>query len=258
LNFQMTTRDSFVGLNILSNLIIRSVSSLTILNNPLFYLSETLNQLIITHVASTWDIIQLFKRVVLNNIKTVDFRNNNFPQLNKSCFTAIARKVEILYLLKSKIQLIEAQTFDDFENIRELYLQENELKILPENIFNSLLSLSSFNGLALRENQWICDCDILHLQKKMIEYQEKFIDKPYCRLPENLNGTFIIDLEDICVEETDDFTDIFTFSDITFSDTSTPGCDNSDNKPPKCTSTTKEGKRNDFQCKVIGLTRVKY
>lgn len=234
--FHITTREAFNGLTSLSVLTIRSIPSLQIFDFPMIYLNETLVQLTITHLTSSWDMSQLLSKVIFINIKTVDFRNNNFPSLNQTCFSGIAEKVEILYLLNSKIEQIEMKTFDDFKSLQELYLQENILKTLPENIFSNIIQLPSLVSIVLRENPWNCECDIMPLQTTVVEYIEIFPDELRCSTPEDRFDVLLIKIDDVCLEERDS-----TFDQTTFDLKGIPQCNNPSQSPFCKTSTRTKG-----------------
>lgn len=233
--FILDSRDCFIGLSGLSSLILKNNPIIETHDNPLFYLSESLTQLTIENITQTWDLAKLYPSSVLNNILSMNVANNNFPSLNSECFSGVSKNVRILSIRRSNIQSIESETFDEFKSLKQLSLHQNKLVNLPADIFKKIISLTSLDeapAIKIRENEWLCNCQLVKLQSTIRNHEDIF-DNPACFLPIEVTGNSISDIE-IChpdPETTND--DITSESD----ETTNQECDD-DSEDEDCYDTT--------------------
>ncbi|CAB3407430.1 unnamed protein product [Caenorhabditis bovis] len=106
------------------------------------------------------------------NLKTIQM--SSFVQLDA---------LHWLSLANSTLSHIHPQAFDVVPPLRHLDLSANELRGLP----SGLLAWHNIKTMKLRNNQWVCSCDLRALQLRAI-------DEPQCVGPENLKGAVLSEL----------------------------------------------------------------
>lgn len=131
----------------------------------------------------------------LSNLKSLTMKYNNIRSLNFSSFSGVKALSE-LNLANSRIETLNVNTFDFASStLRTIQLQNNLLKTLPDGIFDKLQMGVEKIKINLKNNLFHCDCDLIYLQNKMLEYPAVFQDVATCWTPE--------DLKDVAIKEVD-------------------------------------------------------
>lgn len=200
--FTLETRDTFFGLTRLNTLILKNNPSIEFYDKNLFYIADTLKYVSINKIEQTVNLTRFYWNVVLTNIISFSIDNNNLPTLSSASFSGVASNLEILAVRQSNVRTIENGTFDAFEKLKQLLLQQNKLLHLPGDIFNKLLELPSIDDIKLLSNEWNCDCQLVDLQSTLRNHRTIF-DDPTCHSPEQLKGEkFKRDNLELCPMET--------------------------------------------------------
>ncbi|CAO1437522.1 unnamed protein product [Diamesa hyperborea] len=131
----------------------------------------------------------------LSNLKSLTMKYNNIKSLNFSSFSGVKFLSE-LNLANSRIEQLNVNTFDFASNtLRTIQLQNNLLKTLPDGIFDNLKLGIEKIKINLKNNLWHCDCDLIYLQNKILEYPAVFQDVATCSSPEEHQGAEIKNVE---------------------------------------------------------------
>lgn len=149
----------------------------------------------------------------LSNLKSLTMKYNNIKSLNFSSFSGVKALSE-LNLANSRIELLNVNTFDFASStLRTIQLQNNLLKTLPDGIFDNLQIGVEKIKINLKNNLWHCDCDLIYLQNKVIEYPGVFQDVATCWTPDDLRDVEIKTV-DLCpnTDEPTDTTPLFNSS----------------------------------------------
>ncbi|XP_078375759.1 uncharacterized protein LOC144659197 [Oculina patagonica] len=97
------------------------------------------------------------------NIRSLDLRSNNFPNLEENIFANLT-KLQTLHLSSNKIHYLPKGLFSSLRELKYLQFRENSIQDLPENIFSNLINLKK---LELNSNK------IPHLPKGLFCCQNK-------------------------------------------------------------------------------------
>jgi hypothetical protein len=200
--FQILSKLAFNGLQSLQKLSITNCGNLEILDqNFLEPFAETLTDLSIFGIANPFSLSKVFgsSKFKLQKIANVNLKNNNLGSINAGSFTGIADRVELLYLMNSKIQTIAANTFVNFGNLTGVSLFSNELTTLPDGVFDNLIKKTKM-AISLDDNKWNCNCDFLKVQEMLAENRDIFRGSIKCAAPEELKGRQIVEVE-LCNED---------------------------------------------------------
>ncbi|XP_061840987.1 SLIT and NTRK-like protein 6 [Nerophis lumbriciformis] len=148
----------------------------------------------------------------LGSLKKLHINRNFLVTLREDTFQGLVN-LEFLQADTNFIQVIEPGAFNKLIRLKVLILNDNSIEFLPNNIFrfvplthldlrgNKLQTLP-FVGflehigrimeLLLEDNQWLCDCDILHLKIWMENMRgQSAIGEVVCSTPKNLKGTIL-------------------------------------------------------------------
>ena len=154
----------------------------------------------------------------LSNLKSLTLKYNNIKSLNLSSFSGVKALSE-LNLANSRIEHLGLNTFNFApSNLRTIQLQNNLLKTLPNGIFDKLKLGVEKIKINLKNNPWHCDCNLIYLQNKMLEYPIVFQEVPTCWTPDNLRNEEI-KFVDLCpnTDEPTDSTPVFSPSSVSIS-----------------------------------------
>lgn len=121
------------------------------------------------------------------NLQTISLHYSNFATtVTKDMFLG-TRIVVYLILNYNRIEAIDKDAFDYVaKTLRLLSLRGNLLKTLPENIFKFLsFPGAHINEIDLSQNQWDCNCSMLHIQKLVRKFPITFKYKIFCENPKS-------------------------------------------------------------------------
>ncbi|CAG5932565.1 unnamed protein product [Menidia menidia] len=148
----------------------------------------------------------------LGSLRKLHINSNFLVTLREDTFQGLVN-LEFLQADTNFIRVIEPGAFNKLIRLKVLILNDNGIEFLPSNIFrfvplthldlrgNKLQTLP-FVGflehigrimeLLLEDNDWVCDCDILHL-KIWIENMraQSVIGDVVCSTPQHLKGTIL-------------------------------------------------------------------
>lgn len=201
LKFQMMSKGSFKGLSSLNYLAIVNCPSLAVLDTAaLDNLKGSLSQLKISRIPNMFEPSSVLSSSTLSKITVVDFQRMNIPSINNLSFTSIAANVKSLNLANSKIESIEASTFDKFWVLESLFLELNLLMTLPQGVFDKILNIP-YIVISLKSNRWECDCLLTSLQRLILDNPTTFPESAACYAPLEMQDIPIANAE-LCSEET--------------------------------------------------------
>ncbi|NXG16495.1 LRC26 protein, partial [Grallaria varia] len=144
-----------------------------------------------------------------SNTSTLWLRYNFITVLGPRSFPPLPA-LRLLSLPHNRLERIHGRALLGLGALRELDLSNNRLSALSADTFGPLTSLATLNlgsnrlgeleplvlsalpqlhALFLRDNPWVCSCDILPLWRWLSRHREKVRDKSslLCRVPEQLN-----------------------------------------------------------------------
>ncbi|XP_070502908.1 uncharacterized protein [Chironomus tepperi] len=142
---------------------------------------------------------------------SVNLSNLNLKLLDIDTFKG-CKQLKKLTLSQNSIANLNAGIFDDLESLEFLYLQDNLLTNIPENLFKTQLEFGNLALVNLSDNPWNCDVEIIHLKQFLIETDAETLINGCTNPNPNLFGKNIKDLwcrQEGCTltcENTDDTT----------------------------------------------------
>ncbi|KAM4602107.1 SLIT and NTRK-like protein 6 [Polymixia lowei] len=148
----------------------------------------------------------------LGSLKKLHINSNFLVTLKEDTFHGLAN-LEFLQADTNFIRVIEPGAFNKLIRLKVLILNDNSIEFLPSNIFRFLplthldlrgnkLQTLPYVGflehigrimeLLLEDNDWLCDCDILHLKIWMENMRaQSAIGEVVCSSPHHLRGTVL-------------------------------------------------------------------
>ncbi|KAH1022987.1 hypothetical protein HUJ04_012283 [Dendroctonus ponderosae] len=143
--------NSFAGLGMLKTLTLYNVN-VQLLKRDFFAGLSQLIELVLTGNISKIE-FDAFQEVL--NLETLILRNCRIYNISMDGFLGL-RKLKYLDLSKNELEYIPTGVFDDLINIREIYLNDNQFKTLPRDIFSKIHP----KLLRINENPWHCTCEM--------------------------------------------------------------------------------------------------
>lgn len=148
----------------------------------------------------------------LGSLKKLHINSNFLVTLKEDTFQGLVN-LEFLQADTNFIRVIEPGAFNKLIRLKVLILNDNSIEFLPSNIFrfvplthldlrgNKLQTLpyvgflehiGRIMELLLEDNEWLCDCDILHLKIWMENMRaQSAIGDVICTTPHHLKGTIL-------------------------------------------------------------------
>lgn len=148
----------------------------------------------------------------LGSLKKLHINSNFLVTLKEDTFQGLVN-LEFLQADTNFIHVIEPGAFNRLIRLKVLILNDNSIEFLPTNIFrfvplthldlrgNQLQTLpyvgflehiGRIMELLLEDNNWVCDCDILHLKIWMENMRaQSAIGEVVCSSPHHLKGTIL-------------------------------------------------------------------
>ncbi|KAK5615223.1 hypothetical protein CRENBAI_004239 [Crenichthys baileyi] len=148
----------------------------------------------------------------LGSLKKLHINSNFLVTLKEDTFQGLVN-LEFLQADTNFIRIIEPGAFNKLIRLKVLILNDNSIEFLPGNIFrfvplthldlrgNKLKTLpyvgflehiGRIMELLLEDNDWTCDCDILHLKTWMENMRaQSVISDVVCSSPQHLKGTIL-------------------------------------------------------------------
>ncbi|KAA8579580.1 hypothetical protein FQN60_006673, partial [Etheostoma spectabile] len=148
----------------------------------------------------------------LGSLKKLHINSNFLITLKEDTFQGLVN-LEFLQADTNFIRVIEPGAFNKLIRLKVLILNDNSIEFLPNNIFrfvplthldlrgNKLQTLpyvgflehiGRIMELLLEDNDWVCDCDILHLKIWMENMRaQSAIGDVVCSTPHHLKGTIL-------------------------------------------------------------------
>lgn len=147
---------------------------------------------------SSMFIDNLFGSADMSKINHISIFNCNLNRtITQSTFKALINITD-LTLESNQIRQIGQRSFDTiFPILKHLSLAMNELKTLPEGIFNMA---NTATGIELAQNPWHCDCKLDHLRTFLRFSQDASSESIFCSTPNEYTGLKLIDLQSLCVD----------------------------------------------------------
>lgn len=143
--------NSLVGLTSMEKLILNNLE-LRLLKRDMFVGMPNLKELTLTGNITeleydTFLEVNLIEKLILTNCQIMNISMDSFMGLQKLTY---------LDLSKNKLEYLPPGVFDQLVNIKELYLNSNNFKKLPREIFSKIYP----KLIRLNENPWHCSCDM--------------------------------------------------------------------------------------------------
>ncbi|KAG7241043.1 hypothetical protein INR49_026074 [Caranx melampygus] len=148
----------------------------------------------------------------LGSLKKLHINSNFLVTLKEDTFQGLVN-LEFLQADTNFIRVVEPGAFNKLIRLKVLILNDNSIEFLPSNIFrfvplthldlrgNKLQTLpyvgflehiGRIMELLLEDNDWVCDCDILHLKIWMENMRaQSAIGDVVCTTPHHLKGTIL-------------------------------------------------------------------
>ncbi|XP_076008635.1 SLIT and NTRK-like protein 6 [Genypterus blacodes] len=148
----------------------------------------------------------------LGSLKKLHINSNFLVSLKEDTFLGLVN-LEFLQADTNFIRVIEPGAFNKLIRLKVLILNDNSIEFLPNNIFrfvplthldlrgNKLQTLpyvgflehiGRIMELLLEDNDWVCDCDILHLKIWMENMRaQSAIGEVVCSRPQQLKGILL-------------------------------------------------------------------
>ncbi|KAL2093701.1 hypothetical protein ACEWY4_011013 [Coilia grayii] len=128
----------------------------------------------------------------LMGLEDLEMSENFFPEIKPGSFRGL-KVLKKLWIMNSKITLIERNAFDDVTGLVELNLAHNNLSSLPHDLF---APLSYLVELHLHHNPWRCDCDVVWLSWWLREYiPTNSTCCGRCHTPAHMRGRYLVDVD---------------------------------------------------------------
>ncbi|KAG5262441.1 hypothetical protein AALO_G00275170 [Alosa alosa] len=122
----------------------------------------------------------------------LELSGNQLGMLRPGSFQGLV-SLRKLWLMHSRVSVIERNAFDDLKSLEELNLSHNSLHSLPHDLFTPLQRLARVH---LNHNPWECSCDILWLSWWLKEaLPDNSTCCARCHAPPRLKGRYIGDLD---------------------------------------------------------------
>lgn len=155
----------------------------------------SLKTLKLTRMTDAIQFNDLFGVSNMSRLEDLDLSNNHFYKpLTLVGFLHLSN-VRYLDLSRSEISVIGRSAFEPIKNtLKFLDLSHNNLTTLGPGTLDGILE-SRKTYIYLRENYWICDCNLAPLVKYYNQYSEVFLDLPICHAPQIFYGEDIISVE---------------------------------------------------------------
>ncbi|XP_041967243.1 leucine-rich repeat-containing protein 4.2 [Alosa sapidissima] len=128
----------------------------------------------------------------LVGLEELEISENFFPEIKPGSFRGL-KVLKKLWIMNSKITLIERNAFDDVTGLVELNLAHNNLSSLPHDLF---APLSYLVELHLHHNPWRCDCDVVWLSWWLREYiPTNSTCCGRCHTPAHMRGRYLVEVD---------------------------------------------------------------
>ena len=140
----------------------------------------------------SFNLLQTIPKLALEDCKylmTLSLRGNPITRVPQDAFKTLI-ELKTLDLSQCQLAKIDSGSFQLLTNLHWLRLDNNRLENLqPETDFPSGL-----NEISLHNNKWRCDCELLSLQKFLMNSSFSFSATPLCSHPDRISGQEIRDL----------------------------------------------------------------
>ena len=123
----------------------------------------------------------------------IDFRYGNISKLSYRPYLSEIRTLKFSHNVISEV-LLDAMLA--LQNVSILYLDDNRLERLPDNITTA--QLTNVIDVRLSQNPWVCDCTTLSTKKWMTDHAKAITDKDsvLCNSPSHISHTNMMYTED--------------------------------------------------------------
>ncbi|CAK1545217.1 unnamed protein product [Leptosia nina] len=183
--------ETFVGLSSLKQLYIKDCVYNNISQNALQAVDDTLEFLDIK-ANFLWNPVSFTGSADLRRLETVDFSSNPFYTiLDRTSFSEL-RVCKKLFLNSCRINFLGPGTFDALDRIEKLYLHDNYLIIIPDDLFGKVIPRRP--RITLQDNLWYCNCS----QSIIRDLEGLLIVDPICRYPDSFNGVTFSEFRGQC------------------------------------------------------------
>lgn len=133
------------------------------------------------HIFGTESIRKLVGEDAANlpELLTLDLSYNTITRLPKLSFSS-TRNVLQIYLRENEIEYIELGAFEGLIRLRQIFLNDNRLKTLPDNLFLDIDQSVGNQSIYVNGNPWVCNCSLLWLSNYMQTGKINRILPPEC------------------------------------------------------------------------------
>ena len=128
-----------------------------------------------------------------NDKYQLNMEQNNITDL---VFKPYFGRVKAASFSYNEMRNISLKAFLGFKQIELLYLDNNKLRYLPQNITS--VNMTVVKDIRLQGNQWVCDCNAKETKHWMTEMRHVISDKNgiICNEPSHLKGVNLLSLKD--------------------------------------------------------------
>lgn len=110
---------------------------------------------------------------ILTTLNIFDLRENLISNLNAKSFVR-TRKLTSLYLTSSKLLSLDVASFHGLDSLELLQLEDNIIEILPEGIFDQLVSIKH---IFINKNNFMCNCSMVWFKDYFKKHKDDYFDQ---------------------------------------------------------------------------------
>lgn len=198
LNLSVLDKDIFSGLTSLITMKFYQLQSTEFASGWLSRINRTLENLLVYGMRlKSYDLQGLTSGVDLGRLTLVTYSLNLFSSINENTFTGL-KAVHTLELSFCSIDAIGPRSFDPIAlTLRLLKLNNNQLKQLPDGLFDKLLPNPNIR-IYISDNPFDCSCALVDVQNKIQANLISFVEIPRCYTPFYFYNAPVNLIEGIC------------------------------------------------------------
>ncbi|XP_062543200.1 mucin-3B-like isoform X2 [Armigeres subalbatus] len=202
----------FLGLQLLQELNLKNLPLSQVDEYVLAPVKFTLTSLLVENCLDLLNPRVFTGATTMDNLAIVSFEYNIFHDVLSADSFSMVPSLSSLYLRQSHIRTLPEDLFASISNsIEQIHLDGNELTSIDEGVFGSLLKREV--KLYLKDNPFVCDCDLVYLRKMVKAYPNMF-DEITCTEPIEFFGWLVSEAE-FCITTSEPPTTISTTTDVT-------------------------------------------
>ncbi|KAG8191472.1 hypothetical protein JTE90_020721 [Oedothorax gibbosus] len=125
------------------------------------------------------------------DLSSLSLQNNKLTSVSRALIAKPANKLQFLHLNGNSLTTLPGDLFSEMPVLEVVYLRDNNIKYLPQEIFQSLSS--KVQRIDLVRNPWECNCKLAWILKNT----KVFVNFGDCASPESLAGKKVRNLPEL-------------------------------------------------------------